>query len=47
MSAMDVSQPEGRPMLPLHVSSAIVCLIPFNLIRYLAALLAAGIGGIA
>jgi hypothetical protein len=44
---MDIPQPEGRPMLPLLSSSLIVCPNPFNVIRYLAALLAAGIGGIA
>lgn len=34
-------------MLPLLSSSMIICPIPFNIIRYLAALLAAGIGNIA
>ncbi len=44
---MDIPQPEGRPMLPLLLSSVIVCAIPFTIFTLLAALLAAGIGGIA
>ena len=48
ISTMDIPRPEGRPMLPLLSSPLIVCLIPFTfVISMLAALLAAGIGGIA
>ncbi len=47
MSTTDIPQPKGRSMLPLLSSPVIVCPIPFNIIRKLAALLAAGIGGIA
>jgi len=47
MSTTDIPQPKGRSMLPLLSSPVIVCPIPFNIIRNLAALLAAGIGGIA